>query len=183
MPVFVVHHVHPLNNVSPFQGIFLVLLNAGKRPPHIALLINGKVYSLTHRGTQIGEPLEVLMKSINIKTIKTLFFKLTPPAGFVEKEVKIEMEKILLNYNKAEVGTVTCLAPVKDFFELKYNLTVHHAEFVFDLLPLLDSEKVIENVFHLHMEKDLKEGKYFFEKYTMEEINSNLNKLNKIILK
>ena len=181
MPVFVVHDVHPLNNISPFQGFFLVLLNAGKRPPHIALLINSNVYSLTHKGTQIGEPLEVLMKSINIKTIKTLFFKLTLPTGFDEKGLKIEMEKTLLNYNKAEVGRVTCLGPVKDFFGSVYNLPVHHAKFVFELLPLLQSEKVIDNVFHLNMEKEIKEGKYFFQKYTMDEINSNLNKLNKII--
>lgn len=174
MAVFIIPDVQPLNKVPLDAGIFLVILNADKKPPHIALLINGKVYSLTVKGRQMGDLADTLMKSIHIRSIKTLFFALKPPVTDALKA----MEKSLMAYEKAVAGKVTCLGPLKDFFTLAYAINSQKANYIFELLPLLYRNKTITGVYHLNMENETKEKNYHFQTYTMDEINTNIIKLN-----
>ena len=173
MSEFIIPNVQPLNKVPLNAGFFLVILNAERKPPHIAVLINGKLYSLTAKGRQIGDPVDLLAKSIHIRSIKTLFFALTPPITDAEKA----MGRSLMSYEKAEAGKISCLSPLKDFFAQAYPIDAHKANYVFELLPLLYQQKAIMDVYHLNMENETKEKSYLFPSYTMDEIYSNITKL------
>lgn len=179
MSVFIIPDVQPLNKVSLDTGIFLVILNVDKKPPHIALLINSKIYSLTVKGRQMGESADTLMKSIHIRSIKTLFFALKPPMADALKA----MEKSLMAYEKAIAGKATCLSPLKDFFTLAYPINAQKANYIFELLPLLYRNQKITGVYHLNMENEMKEKNYHFQTYTMDEINANIIKLNQSSIK
>ena len=63
---------YPIYNIKSFpegtmrttlteKGIFIVVLNAKNRPPHLVLMISGKAFSLTVKGPKVyGSSIEIL---------------------------------------------------------------------------------------------------------------------------
>jgi len=164
---------------SDFQNrLFLLILNATNKPPHLVIIINNKVFSLTVKGVQMGDSMNSLFKLINQKKIKTLFIELNFPSDYFIENSLNKMKNILLNYNQIKIEKITCLNPLKDFFEQEYHIESQKPNFIFELLPLLFQKKIIKNVFHKNMEFDLENGNYYFQKYTMKEVNENIKILN-----
>ena len=56
------------------------------------------------------------------------------------KSLELAVEK----HQQVKVGGASCLAPLKSFFEEVYSLNIKNVNFIFDLIPLLESEKLIE---------------------------------------
>lgn len=174
MSFYIIPHIRKLDKEKLNSGIFLLVINADKQPPHLAICLNGKIFSLTTKGRQIGDPIEVFIRTINRNIIKSIFIEITPSVDFTAEKIIQMVETILLQYEKVEYGKITCLTPIKTLFNNVYSVDTGKVNYIFDLLPQLYLMKLINSVYHLNLENELKGEDYFFKTYTMKDINSRI---------
>ena len=177
MSVYVIPKIQNFDSAKVKSGTFLLIINAEKKPPHIALLVDGKVYSLTVKGRQIGDPLELFIKAINRNAIKTLFIEICANSTFKTENVVRLISTSLMEFERVEPGKITCLNPIKSFFNSAYQVDTKEVNFVFDLLPQLYAMKLINAVYQLNLSSLLNGQDYFFEKYSMSDINSRIREI------
>jgi hypothetical protein len=177
-----------INNVLPFfelkslkNGIFLHLFRADSTPPHLALIINGTYFDLGVKGPRIRKDLDVLLAIIKSKSVKALFISLNKRPNYSEEVLSLTMKKILLQYKGLDLdthqGKISCLTPIKEFCEWKYDINCNEVNFIFDLLPILYEFEIYGNAYHLNMENLIFERKIILNKYSREDINRRINKL------
>ena len=159
------------------NGLFLVLVNADRKPPHLAMVFRGRVYSLTVKGRQLAEAFDGFYKLIQRNTLKVLFFQIGNPHPETYSKIQENLVCALMEYEKVIFNQVTCLAPIKRFFENNYGIDLKGIDFVFDLIPSLYKSNLIDAVYHIHMGELMEEQSYNLSKYTMQDINSRINDL------
>jgi len=167
------------------NGIYIILLHAKKIPPHLAIAIDGRVFSLSVNGPKINGKMSELISMIQSKAIKTLFFQLSEREDYTTLQLIEKMKKLTLAYSGLaplfhgraglDAGGVTCLNPIKEFCRSVYKTNIAGVNFIFDLLPELGNEVIAR--FHLNMESCLSEGVFYLKKYTMEDINNMIRRL------
>ena len=183
---------YPIHNIKKFpvgamrstfteKGIFIVVLNAKKRPPHLVLMIDGKAFSLTVKGPKVyGSSLEIL-KLVGSKQTETLFFKLQEPNTKIATQRLWEIaEKHTLIYPRAGIDSVTCLFPLKQFCGTVYQLDVVNVHFIFDLLSLLYKGLYISACYQMNMDDSMDNETYMMEKYTMKDVNNAIQRYKMI---
>jgi len=168
--------LNELKNLSDLKGLFLVIINADKIPPHIGLIYNQQYFSLTTTGVSLGEPAEVLYRLINIKSSCTVFIKLNEAAS--NFNLKEELKEYFEEYDMA-IDNVTCLQPIKDFFGECFYLGVGNVRFVFELIPLLKNNGLIESQSGIHVKEHFVDGKFFLNTYEMSDVFDRINDLKK----
>ena len=178
MSVFVIPKIQNFDPVKAKTGTFLLIINADKKPPHIALLIHGKVFSLTVKGRQIGDPIAVFLKAVFRNSLKTLFIEINPSNNFNTEDIVKLLSKAIMEFERVEPGKITCLNPIKSFFNSVYHVNTGQINFVFDLIPQLYEMKLIKAVYHLNLSSELNGEDYFFEKYAMSDINNRIIELS-----
>ena len=163
------------NKHSLMHGMFICIMNAISVPPHILLVIEGSVYTLSTKGVTLNMPLKTLLRTIRIKQTKTLFVSLKMPVIIDSNELRRQVAQILNLYDKVEVGHATCLTPLTDFFGNIYKKDLNQVNFVFELLPALEREELIENCFHLNMSNEIDQYNSFnLLTYSNFEINESI---------
>ena len=145
------------------SGAYVVVLHAGKIPPHLGLFVNGFYYSAAAHKIYMGEEIKALLKVIKRKEIPTLWIKLN--ADVQEAEVK----KIFSDYHQL-VGKATCLSPLKDL------LKQPHVNFIFELIDELQRQGKISSYSGLYL--DLSSDKEVeLPVYTLQDIYLHINAL------
>jgi len=157
------------------KGIYIVVLNANRIPPHLSLIINSKVFSLSVNGPKVNMDVDNLLKLIRSKSIETLFFQLNVPEVYTVLQLVEKMRELTLAYPGLDAGGTTCLNPIREFCHSVYKTDIAGVNFIFDLLPKLGN--VVIARFHLKMESCLSEGVFYLEKYTMEDIDNMIRRL------
>ncbi|MEO6883163.1 MAG: hypothetical protein ABI199_03960 [Bacteroidia bacterium] len=173
-----VTEVFPATENFFLNDVFLVIINATKIPPHLALALNGKLFSLSVKGISMDGEIGSFIKLIHQKRIETLFVKLTVPTLFTMEQLREEIKKCLLVHPKVDVENATCLTPIKDFCGSIYQLETKKINFVFDLLPELEKQKKIQNTYHFNLEKHLVNNTFTLKKYTMHDIYESIQSAN-----
>lgn len=169
-------HSYRINSLLPFrpemlkEGVFLVLLHANRIPPHLVVLVSGKVFTLTVRGGTVDSDHAPLLRLIHKQEIETVFVRLNVPALFTMEQLREQIRKLILAYPRVEAGIATCLDPIKEFCGKVYAPEARGVNFVYELLPKLESFGVITDSYHLHMEPYLKQGSFELKKYSMQDI-------------
>ena len=165
-----------LNPEDLNEGLYIFMYRATRIPPHLGIINNGKLFEITLKGPNVNYPASRFVDIIKSKYTKTIFFKLSVPEN--EYLINETIEEKVWKYNKVSLST-SCLFPIKDFLENTYNIDVQQASFIFELLPVLKKEGLIERVFQLNMERHMNDNVIELSTYTQEEIVNCINALNR----
>lgn len=156
-------------------SFWIVLAGINETPPHIALIANGKYYSLSTRKVDCGSPLEKLMNAIRRKQIPTLFFQFrTLDAADKNFELLQNIYKDLLPLGNDEN---TCLSPIKDFFAGYYSDEFKHVNYVFELLALAENKGLLKECVSLFYE-NTNSNIITLPKYSMTQIKNRIKSLS-----
>jgi hypothetical protein len=158
------------------HDVYLVLLNVTRVPPHLAIVINGKIFTLSVKGPTVEGDLRSLLRTIRQRAIETIFIRLTVPPLFTIAQLEEQVKQYMLSYPRVDVGLATCLAPIKDFCGSVYETETRNVNFIYELLPRLEEQKVIDSCYHLNLDKYLTDDVFLLRKYTMEDINDEIRK-------
>ena len=126
-------------------GVHLVIWDASAKPPHLMLLVDGLYYSLDVRGSVKGEAAAPLLRAARRRRVPVLFLacEATVDAGQQAKKAFSEL-------NQVGAG-VTCLTPIRAFFEALYHQSFAKAQFVFELIPQLQALEKLQTLRSLNL--------------------------------
>lgn len=167
MKKFALHTILPAGEKDFSKGIYIILFNANSIPPHLLLSINGEVYSITDSGRQLASPLEKLIGFINRKNIPTLFVEWNLLESKIEK-LQSKTKEYFLKYEKVVKGKISCLFPIRDIVANVLGDEMKTAEFIFELLPMMEKVNALEKTFALNMENKIVNGSFELLTYTNE---------------
>lgn len=163
------------------SGAYLLLLNVARVPPHLAIAVDGKLFTLSVKGPTVESDLASLLRTIRHRSIESIFIRLKIPPHFSIEEVRSEIKKNVLAYPRVDIGLATCLAPIKDFCSSIYSIDVQKVSFIYELLPKLEAIDVLGGCYQINLEKHLQEGNYVFSSYTMDDINAEIKRASMIL--
>lgn len=161
---------HDLQN-----GLYIAVVDATRIPPHIGMIVDKKYHSLSIKGQDINIPVAVLLKNSYIRKIPTLFIKIKSHPTFSDTYLREHFITNVQAFERVDVGVATCLSPIKLFFEEVYNLSMNNVNYLYQLLPLLEVEGLIESVSSMNLD----EKNYQLSVYTNKEIDAGINNVRK----
>ncbi len=171
MKKFVLHSILPGSEKDFSNGIYIILFNATSLPPHLLLSIDGEIYSITDSGRQTGSPLEKLVGFIKRKNVPALFIEWKAAnCDAVKKSAKEQF----LNYDRVIEGKVSCLFPIRDVVATILGEEMKQANFIFELLPLMEKVNALGEIFELNMANTLTNGNFELLTYTQAQMSTAL---------
>ncbi|PCJ88437.1 MAG: hypothetical protein COA57_03420 [Flavobacteriales bacterium] len=183
MSEYILNNIQKAQNGILFSDVFLVILYPNRIPPHLAVSVNGKLFSLDVKGPSLNKDLNVLLRSIQKNQWECLLVQLKMPELFTLEDLRREISKITAAYPAVQAGGVTCLAPIKDFCNSIYQTETSNVNFIFDLLPKLEQQGILNDCYHLNMDRYFILGNRFeLKTYSMFEINETIHSLNGILV-
>ncbi len=155
------------------KGLYIVVVHATRIPPHIGLIADEKFHSLSIKGQDINSSIVALIKNSTQRKIPSLFIKIRPHSSFSETYLKEHFITNIQQFPKVDIGVATCLSPLKLFFNEVYNVAMNDINYLFELIPRLYSDGLIENISSLFVD----EKKYQLPVYTEIEINAGITQV------
>jgi len=179
MSEYVLHKVIPIEDGAgdsriSDKGIYISILNATHRPPHLVLVVKGLAYSISVSGFKSENKLQDLIRLIFAKKIKTLFIELVPV--YFKEDDNLLINKFVSICHSVELGKVTCIYPIKEFCKLAYNVDISKVDFIFDLLPILEKNSLIKNRLALNMNDDVINGTFNLRSYNLSTVLKRIEK-------
>ncbi|MBK6833683.1 MAG: hypothetical protein IPG89_05140 [Bacteroidetes bacterium] len=163
------------------KGLWIVVINAARIPPHIGLLFNGSYSSLNIKGVEKDIDFAVLLRTIEMQGIKTVFVKLTNhpvfSIDFLREHFLHEVEK----YEKVSAEN-TCFKPVRTFFQENYVLWNNELDFLYQLFPALYANNMIDYAMGLNIAELLEDDAFVLKAYSNKEIEDKLNEIKRLQL-
>ncbi|MFN3916772.1 MAG: hypothetical protein ACK4K0_03420 [Flavobacteriales bacterium] len=145
------------------DGLYLVILHAGRIPPHLGLLHQGLYYSSAAHKSYVAEPSAVLLKTIHLKSIPTLLVRL-------EVEISAnEMKEIFLCQGMLKTGE-TCLNPIRKV------LKANEVNFVFELLDRLQKRESLKGFYGLNLATNA-DNSFDLPHYTLQDVYLRIHEL------
>lgn len=134
-----------------YKGAWLAILHTSRIPPHIGIVIDGNYNSLTIKGHELNIDLSILLKTIAIKKIETLFIPLKKHPVF-STSYQLEIFQLYIKQFKQVNEDNTCLKPVKLFLQEFYALPFTENELLFELIERLKQNKYIDEAVTINSE-------------------------------
>ncbi|MEO5643207.1 MAG: hypothetical protein ABIQ40_15135 [Bacteroidia bacterium] len=171
MKNFVLNTILPGGDKDFQEGIYIILFNATSTPPHLLLAVDGKIYSITDSGRQMGSPLEKLLLFIKRKNIPSIFVEWkTSNVESIEKITKEQFSR----YERVVEGKISCLFPIRDVVAAVLGNEMRQANFIFELLPLMEKVNATGDIFELNMADTITKGNFKLLTYTKEQLSTAL---------
>jgi hypothetical protein len=168
---FRLKNILPAENKNLSEGIFIILFNATTLPPHLLLSVNGKIYSITDSGRQMGSSLEKFILFVKRKKIPTILIEWAVKKDFTDyTDLETEIRAVFSKYDKVVAGKVSCLFPIRDVVASLLGNEMKNANFIFELLPLMEKANAIGQSFYFNMENTINSDGSF-ELLTYNEID------------
>src|ERR1051326_7747043 len=104
---YTIHNIQKAEETLLMQDVYLILLYANRVPPHLAVSVNGKLFTLTTKGATVDGELSSMIRLIKKKKIETIFIRLNVPALFTMDQLHDEIKKYTLAYPRVDVGIAT----------------------------------------------------------------------------
>lgn len=161
------------NEDDLLKGLYIAVVHATRIPPHIGLIMDGKYYSLSIKGQDINTTVTALIKNTKQRKIPSIFIKIRSHNTFSTTYLKEHFITNIQQFPKVDIGVATCLSPIRLFFDEVYNVSMNEINYLFELVPKLYSEDLIENTFALFVD----EKKYQLPVYTAAEINAGIQQV------
>ncbi len=158
------------------KGLWLVLINAKRIPPHVGMLFNGRYYSLNVTGQEINIRMQALLKRIRIQKIKAVFVQLKPHPVFSPDYLCGYFAILVQKHPRVNLNGITCFTPVRSFFTENYALCENDLKFLYHLFPQLYAQDVISGAMSVNLEENETEAENVFRLpvYTNEDIEDKL---------
>src|SRR5438128_1440619 len=102
MSEYLIPSIHAAAEESLGRGTYILIMHAHQVPPHLSLVIDGKVYALGIKGPRLAMPLELQLKLIKAKKVETIFVKLKQAMLVEGENIYQQAEKYTLAYTKVE---------------------------------------------------------------------------------
>jgi len=158
------------------EGLYIFLFRASRIPPHLGIIYNSKLFDITLNGPTVGMDAKEFFDTIKEKYTKTIFIQLNNPT---KSQNLIELiEEKVRKYNNVS-KTISCLNPIKDFIQKAYGIEVASANFIFELLPILEKENIINNCFHINLDRKITDSVFQLKKYTQKDIDRCMEALDR----
>lgn len=166
MENFALHPILPGSEKDFSKGIYIILFNATSLPPHLLLCIDSEVYSITDSGRQLGSPLEKLVGFIKRKNVPAIFVEWAVPSEKLNNKAK----EIFQKYERVVEGKISCLFPIRDVVAEVLGNEMMKANFIFELLPMMEKANALGKVFELNMGNAIVNGRFELLTYTNEQM-------------
>lgn len=153
-----------------YDGVYIVVMHATRIPPHIGMIIDKQYHSLTIKGWDINTPIRALIKNIEQRKIPSLFIKIKPHATFSNAYMREHFILNIQQFPRVDKDVATCLSPIKLFFDEVYDVRMQEINFLFDLLPHLFEDDLIECSSTLFVN----EANYELPVYTQQELDAEI---------
>jgi hypothetical protein len=167
----------PISTIGMNKGLWLVLAGVNEIPPHIALIQDGKYYSISARKVKVGEPIEKFLKAISRNSLPTLFISI----AFHQTGGLRGAEEFFNSYPVLGNGDHSCLSPVSDFFAKNYSSEFSNTLLVFELLALAQEQDLLLECKGMYIplleEAEGKTVRLTLPKYTHEHIREKINSI------
>lgn len=157
------------------KGLYIAVIHATRIPPHIGIIVDKTYHSLSIKGQDINTPIAALIKNSSVRKIPTLFIKIKSHPTFSDIYLREHFITNVQQFERVDVGVATCLSPIKLFFEEVYGVSMKDINYLYELLPLLESKGLIESVSSLYVD----ENNYQLPIYTNKEINAGIDEVRK----
>ncbi len=157
--------IHELSLPDLRSGVWIVLIDADKIPPHLMLIEQGVCHSLEYDGYKTYTP-SALFKIFTTKKKAVLAAKVQYDS--------LNAASFFSSYENT--SGFTCLYPIKDCIQSK-GLDVSGVNFIFELLPQLDKKNGITLYKGLNLV--LENERFTYQTYTREEIDRRIENLKK----
>lgn len=152
------------DEVNP-ESTYLMLISP-QDIPHLVLVSQNAYYSLTHKKSLFDEPVQPYLKFLQ---------RSEKPVLIVELRVKpLGLSTIFGRYQQANTDEITCLLPIREAI-----LPDSKANFVYELIPELVDQNLINAYYQLNMDDLLNQSNDFeLSTYSKEAIFSYIKSLN-----
>jgi hypothetical protein len=160
---FEFNHLESLTGINQLEdGFYLWVFHADKIPPHIGCSVNGKYFSLKFNGKDENVPIELVLATIDRKSIPTLVIE-------IKSTVSLEMVMVIFeSYSTTVPDEVTCLAPISRLLHCPDSVMK-----LSNLLSYLALRAELLRVFKLHLGHDFIGIKH----YSQGDIHKTLKQL------
>jgi hypothetical protein len=166
-----------LTDTTLTKGLFICLLHVKRVPPHIGILIDGKYHSLTIKGIEPNVSISALLRTIQQQKIESVFLKISPHPVFSNDHMNSIFLELLKKYPQIRSNEVTCLSPLKDFFNEFYAINTIKNDMIFDLLKRMAANNFILQAYSLNL--SLENNTLSIPVYSQEELNEKINAIRK----
>lgn len=157
------------------KGLYIAVIHAVRIPPHIGMVVDKKYHSLSIKGQDVNTSVAALVKNSSIRKISTLFIKIKSHPTFSDIYLREHFITNVQSFNRVDIGIATCLSPIKLFFDEVYNVSMKDVNYLYQLLPLLEAEGLIESVSSMNIDA----SNYQLPFYTSKEIDAGINEVRK----
>lgn len=179
---FVIQNLQILNEDELYNGVYLLILHARTVPPHLSLTVMGKVYGISTKGPSFDKDVNIYLNYIKKHNVETVFVRLALPAVYTDQQMLSAVRSVVKAYPRVDIGAATCLSPIKDFMQGAYSTEVHDVHLIFDLLPKLQQQGVIEGYYQMNLEDAMASGELKMKRYSVFEVNEAIHEaLPKVI--
>ncbi|MBA3706734.1 MAG: hypothetical protein H0W84_12785 [Bacteroidetes bacterium] len=161
------------NEDDLLKGLYIAVIHATRIPPHIGIIADKQYHSLSIKGQNINTSVNALLKNSTIRKIPTLFIKIKGHMTFSDAYLNEHFITNVQQFQRVDTGVATCLSPIKLFFEETYDVPMKEINYLYDLLPALHKEGLIEHISSLFVD----EKKYQLPFYTSNEINEGIDQI------
>ena|SRR5438445_8490989 len=155
------------------KGLYIAIIHATRIPPHIGIIADKQYHSLTIKGQDINTSVSALVKNSSLRKIPTLFIRIKPHTTFSDTYLKEHFITNVQQFQRVDAGIATCLSPIKLFFEEVYDVPMKNINYLYELLPALQNEGLIEHTTSLFVDEE----KYQLPVYTLSEINAGIEQV------
>ena len=159
------------------KGLFICILHVKRVPPHIGIIIDGKYHSLTIKGIEPNIAISTLQRTIQQQKIESVFLKIAPHPVFSNDHMNSMFLEILKKYPQIRSDEVTCLSPLKDFFDEFYAINSSKNDIIIDLLKRMTANNFIIQAYSLNL--SLENNTLSIPVYSQQELNEKINAIRK----
>jgi hypothetical protein len=194
---FLIPITNYISEINLEKGVFIFIHRASKIPPHIGMVINGKLFEISINGPEYNLSGSAMLQTAQKRGVEVVFIELITPNLYTteenslrqltevgevinpkEKEIELLITNLVKHYFKVS-NEVSCLNPIKDFIQETYQIDVSKANFIFELLPILYSNKVVKTSFEVNLTNKLIDHSFLLKKYTKQDIENSIAAVNR----
>ena len=155
-------------------------MHVNRVPPHIGMMIDDEYHSLTLRGQEINISSNVLLKSIGLKKIPTVFIKIKRHPVFSNQHLNESFIEQVKMFERVNREGNTCLSPIRLFFDEFYAIKKESVKLIFDLLDGLKENDFIEETCGMNL-GEMKQNIFYLQPYNEADLQLQIEaELNKV---
>jgi hypothetical protein len=171
---FSLKNILPAAASSFSEGVYIILFNATSIPPHLLLSVNNKIYSITDSGRQLGSSLEKLIAFVQRKKVPSIFVEWKELENWNPGKLESLIREKFSNYDRVVEGKISCLFPIRDVVAEILGNDFQKANFIFELLPLMENKNSLGKIYGMNMGTAIVNGEFQLLTYSDEDLKQSL---------